>query len=673
MAQSNKASRSLLVAVLISTALLFAADKKSKNKTNAPPQMDDDKRILHVLNRFTFGARPGDVEAVRQMGLEKWFDRQLHPNEIDDSALEARLSPFRTLKMSAREMMENFPPPEVVRMLENGRGSMPSDPAKRAIYESRMYQYEQRQQKKEDTNAAQTKLQLDTPGQAQPDQQMMQDQPAGRKQREPEMLASADTGLLQLPPDQRYQTILKMSPAERLGVTRSYKGQEAMQLLDGMSPQQRETIEAIVAPQLVVGGEVSQAKLLRAIYSERQLDEVMTDFWFNHFNIFINKGQPERYMITAYERDVIREHALGKFKDLLVATAKSPAMMFYLDNWQSVGPNSELAIYGPQGRRAFRRRGVFAPRPQPKANNRRSGLNENYAREIMELHTLGVDGGYTQKDVTELAKVLTGWSIQQPQRGGDFFFNERAHEPGTKYVLGHKIKEHGEDEGMEMLDILAHHPSTARFISKKLAMRFVSDTPPQSLIDRMADTFMKKDGDIREVLRTLFHSPEFWAADAYRAKVKTPLEFVASAVRVSGVDVNNAMPLVQKLNQMGMPLYGMQPPTGYSMKADAWVNSSALINRMNFALQLGSGRMPGIAADPQTLLRGATPQDNDSALKLLENEILAGDISPQTHAVIEKQMDDPQITRRRLDDPAKTPNYGAIAGLIMGSPEFQRR
>jgi uncharacterized protein (DUF1800 family) len=673
MAQSNKASRSLLVAVLISTALLFAADKKSKNKTNAPPQMDDDKRILHVLNRFTFGARPGDVEAVRQMGLEKWFDRQLHPNEIDDSALEARLSPFRTLKMSAREMMENFPPPEVVRMLENGRGSMPSDPAKRAIYESRMYQYEQRQQKKEDTNAAQTKLQLDTPGQAQPDQQMMQDHPAGRKQREPEMLASADTGLLQLPPDQRYQTILKMSPAERLGVTRSYKGQEAMQLLDGMSPQQRETIEAIVAPQLVVGGEVSQAKLLRAIYSERQLDEVMTDFWFNHFNIFINKGQPERYMITAYERDVIREHALGKFKDLLVATAKSPAMMFYLDNWQSVGPNSELAIYGPQGRRAFRRRGVFAPRPQPKANNRRSGLNENYAREIMELHTLGVDGGYTQKDVTELAKVLTGWSIQQPQRGGDFFFNERAHEPGTKYVLGHKIKEHGEDEGMEMLDILAHHPSTARFISKKLAMRFVSDTPPQSLIDRMADTFMKKDGDIREVLRTLFHSPEFWAADAYRAKVKTPLEFVASAVRVSGVDVNNAMPLVQKLNQMGMPLYGMQPPTGYSMKADAWVNSSALINRMNFALQLGSGRMPGIAADPQALLRGATPQDNDSALKLLENEILAGDISPQTHAVIEKQMEDPQITRRRLDDPAKTPNYGAIAGLIMGSPEFQRR
>jgi len=226
---------------------------------------------------------------------------------------------------------------------------------------------------------------------------------------------------------------------------------------------------------------------------------------------------------------------------------------------------------------------------------------------------------------------------------------------------------------MEMLDVLAHHPSTARFISKKLAMRFVSDQPPQSLIDRMADTFMKKDGDIREVLRTMFQSPEFWAADAYRAKVKTPLEFVASAVRASGVQVNNALPLVQTLNRMGMQLYGMQPPTGYSMKAEAWVNSSSLVNRMNFALQLGVGRLPGITADPQAVLRGAAPQDSASALKVLENSILAGDISPQTHAVIQKQLDDPKITQRRLDDPEKTPNYGAIAGLIMGSPEFQRR
>jgi uncharacterized protein (DUF1800 family) len=441
-----------------------------------------------------------------------------------------------------------------------------------------------------------------------------------------------------------------------------------MQLLDGMKPEQRETVEAIVQPQAVLG-ELAEAKLLRAIYSDRQLEEVMTDFWFNHFNVFIGKG-PDRYMINTYERDVIRPHAMGKFKDILAATAKSPAMLFYLDNWQSVGPDSELAVYGPQRRGA--RRGRFA-RPRPQAKNRPSGLNENYAREIMELHTLGVDGGYTQKDVTELAKVLTGWSIEQPQLGGSFRFNERAHEPGAKYILGHKIGEHGEKEGEEMLDILAHHPSTAKFISRKLAMRFVSDNPPQSLVDRMAETFMKKDGDTREVLRTLFHSPEFWAADAYRAKLKTPLEFVASAARVSGADIQNALPLVATLNRMGMPLYAMQPPTGYSMKAEAWVNSSALLNRMNFALQLGSGKLPGTSLDPQVLIHGPAPEDSVAALSALEQSILAGDVSAQTHAVMQKQLNDPQISQRKLDDMDKKPNYGAIAGLIMGSPEFQRR
>src|SRR5215467_9576046 len=639
MPASRRAFAILGLVVVISAALVAAADKKSKPKNTTKPdsknpplaQMDDDKRVIHALNRFTFGIRPGDVERVRAMGLDKWFDQQLHPDKIDDSALEARLAPFRTLKMSTREMMENFPDNQMVRMIENGRGSMPSDPAKRAIYQSRMAEYERRQQKKEDA-AADVKPEAQAQNQnTNNDDQMTPEQRQARfKQRDAAMYADlGGADLLGLPPDQRYQTILKMSPEERLEVTRSFKGPEALQLVDGMKPEQRETIQAIVAPQLVVGGEISQAKLLRAIYSDRQLDEVMTDFWFNHFNVFIGKGQPERYMLTAYERDVIRPHVLGKFKELLVATAKSPAMMFYLDNWQSVGPNSDLARFGVQRRQQFRRMGPFMiPRPNAnpqQAKNRPKGLNENYAREIMELHTLGVDGGYTQKDVTELAKVLTGWSIEQPQRGGDFKFNERAHEPGTKYVLGHKIKEHGESEGMEMLDILAHHPSTARFISRKLAMRFVSDQPPQSLIDRMAETFMKKDGDIREVLRTMFQSPEFWAADSYRAKVKTPLEFVASAVRASGAEVNNAMPLVQTLNRMGMQLYGMQPPTGYSMKAEAWVNSSALLNRMNFALQLGNGRVQGVTVDPQAALHGATPQGADGALVALEKSILAGD------------------------------------------------
>jgi uncharacterized protein (DUF1800 family) len=683
--------------VLISTAVLFAGDKKSKSHlpataSAATAPMEEDKRIVHALNRFTFGVRPADVERVRAEGLDKWFDEQLHPEKIDDGALESRLAPFRTLKMSTKEMVGNFPPPQVLKAIENGRMSMPRDPAKKAVYESRMAAYQQRRQNKEDKapagntavpdpemSAAKAQPavvtqsvgdQKDTPNEmsagkeAAPTTERKQ-----QKQREDAMYADLDTDrLLKLPPDDRYKAIMKMPVEERLDLAKTYKGQRAMQLVDDMKPEQRETVEAMIQPQAVLG-ELAEAKLLRAIYSNRQLDEVMTDFWFNHFNVFIGKG-PDRYMVSAYERDVIRPHALGKFKDILAATAKSPAMLFYLDNWQSVGPKSELALYGP-GRFAGRR-GRFQ-RPRPQAKNRPSGLNENYAREIMELHTLGVDGGYTQKDVTELAKVLTGWSIEKPQLGGGFRFNERAHEPGDKHVLGRKIGEHGEKEGEEMLDVLAHHPSTAKFISRKLAMRFVSDNPPQALVDRMADTFLKKDGDIREVLRTMFHSPEFWAADAYRAKMKTPLEFVASAARASSVDIQNALPLVGTLNRMGMPLYAMQPPTGYSMKAEAWVNSSALLNRMNFALQLASGKLPGTSLDPQALIPGPAPADSQAALAALEQSILAGDVSSQTHAVMQKQLGDPQISQRRLDDADKKPNYGAIAGLIMGSPEFQRR
>lgn len=689
--------------MLISTAVLFAGDKKPKSKhpdsgdssAVAPMQMEDDKRIVHALNRFTFGVRPGDVERVRTEGLDRWFDEQLHPEKIDDGAVESRLAPFRTLTMSTKEMVENFPPPQVLKAIENGRMSMPHDPAKKAVYESRMAVYQQRQQNKEDkagagntgagntgagntgaNNPEMSAAQAGADAKDAPTEMRAGNEPPltaeqrqQQKIREAAMYADLDTDrLLQMPPDERYKAILKMPVEERLDLAKTYKGPRAMQLVDDMKPEQRETVEAMVQPQAVLG-ELAEAKLLRAIYSNRQLDEVMTDFWFNHFNVFIGKG-PDRYMINAYEREVIRPHALGKFKDILAATAKSPGMLFYLDNWQSVGPDSDLALYGPQRRGG--RRGRFArPRPQ-QGKNRPSGLNENYAREIMELHTLGVDGGYTQKDVTELAKVLTGWTIER-QLGGSFKFNERAHEPGDKYVLGRKIGEHGEKEGEEMLDVLAHHPSTAKFISRKLAMRFVSDNPPQALVNRMAETFLKKDGDIREVLRTMFHSPEFWAAAAYRAKMKTPFEFVASAARASGADIQNALPLVATLNRMGMPLYAMQPPTGYSMKAEAWVNSSALLNRMNFALQLASGKLPGTSLDPQGLIPGPAPADSRAALAALEQSILAGDVSPQTHAVMQKQLGDPQISQRRLDDPDKKPNYGAIAGLIMGSPEFQRR
>src|SRR5208337_2405082 len=347
----------------------------------------------------------------------------------------------------------------------------------------------------------------------------------------------------------------------------SLRGGKGPEFLEGLSPKQKETLLAMNNPAGVVTSELAQAKLLRAIYSDRQLEEVMTDFWFNHFNVFMDKGV-DRLLITSYERDVIRPHALGKFEDLLVATAKSPAMLFYLDNWLSVGPNSAQALgipahpYGPYGRPNL-------PRPNAK---RASGLNENYGRELMELHTLSVNGGYSQKDVTEVAKVFTGWTLEPPKKGGDFRFEQSMHEPGDKLILGHRIKQNGEKEGLEVLHLLAHNPKTAHFISQKLAMRFVSDDPPAALVDRMTETFLKKDGDIREVLRTMFKSPEFWSPDTYRAKVKTPLEFVVSAVRASGAEVDDARALVGTLNNMGMMPYGMMPPTGYSMKADTWVN-----------------------------------------------------------------------------------------------------
>ncbi len=469
------------------------------------------------------------------------------------------------------------------------------------------------------------------------------------------------------------------------------KGPKADEFMEGMNPKQKEALKALNNPAQVVGDELMQAKLLRTIYSERQLDEVMTDFWFNHFNVFIGKGA-DRYLITSYERDVIRPHALGKFEDLLVATAKSPAMLFYLDNWLSVGPNSDVALgirKNPYPRRRYR---PFPPNPnQAKGKGKRNnGLNENYGRELMELHTLGVNGGYTQHDVTELARVLTGWTIDQPQKGGGFKFEERMHDPGIKIVLGHKFKNHGEKEGMEVLHLLAHHPSTAHFICTKLAMRFVSDDPPPALVESMAETFLKKDGDIRDVLKTMFQSPEFWSDNAYRAKMKTPLEFVVSAVRATGADVSDPLPLARQLNTLGMPLYGMQPPTGYSMKSEAWVNSSALLGRMNFSLALMSGKIKGIEVDADRLVSpvadagspGVPPASPDPqrTLATLEGSLLAGDVSKQTHDAITKEMEnqatapsDAKAAVARKNAPLPATSTGTIAGLILGSPEFQRR
>jgi len=355
--------------------------------------------------------------------------------------------------------------------------------------------------------------------------------------------------------------------------------------------------------------ELGEQKLLRAIYSERQLQETLTDFWFNHFNVDARKG-PARYMLTEYEREAIRPHVLGTFRDLLGATAKSPAMLFYLDNWMSasgtdLGPESRRgpspgsepprAVPGRVGPRMMSRPPRMPAQGRKKAPN---GLNENYGRELMELHTLGVDGGYTQKDVTEVARAFTGWTIDRPRQGGSFTFNPRIHDPGEKIVLGHRIKAGGGmSDGEQVLDILAAHPATSRFIATKLVRRFVSDTPPPPLVDRAAARFRDTKGDLREVMRTILTSPEFLSAAAYREKAKTPFEFLVSAVRALGTDVTDAAPFVRTMQQLGMPLYQCQPPTGYKDTADAWVNTGALVARMNVALRLANN-------------------DNDVALKI---------------------------------------------------------
>jgi uncharacterized protein (DUF1800 family) len=671
----GRGRRLLVAAVFLVAAALpaqFALGRKKDKISN--PTMDEQKRAIHALNRLTFGPRPGDVERVKQMGVDKWIDLQLHPDKLDDSALEARLVSFRTLRMSTKEIVENFPPEQVIKQIAEGKASLPRDPTRRAVYEAQLQRYEDKQERKQEALQGGSGTSAAGINGGSKDDTMAAGLSETRRREERREANLRTQELLDLPPDERMKEILKMSPEDQLAFAMTNKGPRGDALLAGMTSQQKETVMALNNPEQVVVNELTQAKLLRAIYGERQLDEVMTDFWFNHFNVFINKGA-DRYLLTSYERDAIRPHVLGKFEDLLVATAQSPAMLFYLDNWLSVGPDSDIALSiksHPRDRRVYRQ---TVQRAKAKGK-RSSGLNENYGRELMELHTLSVNGGYSQKDVTEVAKVFTGWTLEQPKKGGDFRFEPRMHQPGDKIVLGHRIKQNGEKEGLEVLHLLARNPQTARFISQKLAMRFVSDDPPPALVDRMTQTYLKKDGDIREVLRTMFKSPEFWSPDAYRAKVKTPLEFVVSAARVSGAEVDDARALVGTLNNMGMMLYGMQPPTGYSMKADTWVNSSALLGRMNFALGLAASKIKGVKVDSGSLAMGsasAGPTDPQQALARLEDSLLSGDISKPTHDTISKQLDDPKISQRKLDDPKRPPNTAAIAGLILGSPEFQRR
>jgi uncharacterized protein (DUF1800 family) len=538
-------------------------------------RLSQEQRIIHVLNRLGFGARPGDVERVKAIGLENYINQQLSPEKIIDAVAESKVKDLSVLNMSVAELYEKYPQPnQLIRQLQ-ARGLM----------------------SKEMAEAPEN-----------------QDNPRQNEER-------------------------------RKFIQEYYKE-------NGLQQPQR------------IMAELHASRILRAVYSERQLNEVMVDFWTNHFNIFAGKGA-DRWLLPAYDRDTIRPNAMGKFSALLQATAQSPAMLFYLDNFQSVSPN------------ASRGRAQLMTQAPPQT---RRGINENYARELMELHTLGVDGGYTQKDVQEVARCFTGWTIFQPRGGaaavnaltgreparnamrqpaGTFFFNARAHDDGEKTVLGKKIPAGGGfNDGLMVLDILAKHPSTAKFIATKLVRHFVADNPPPTLANRVAAAFTKSDGDIRETLKAIFFSNEFYARESYRAKVKRPFEVAISAIRVLGADTNGGPGTHQWIARMGEPLYGYQTPNGYSDTAENWVNTGGLLERMNFGVALAANRIPGTRVDLAKLAGEKTDKRRmiDESLKT----ILAGEVSAATKATLLKQVDqaDP-ITK--------------VVGLILGTPEFQRQ
>jgi uncharacterized protein (DUF1800 family) len=415
-----------------------------------------------------------------------------------------------------------------------------------------------------------------------------------------------------------------------------------------------------------LGGQVVMATLARHIASERQLQEVMTDFWFNHFNVFIGKNQ-DRWLTADYVEHAIREHALGRFEDLLMAVAKHPAMLVYLDNAVSVAPGSRPA---PPQRRGFF---LFRPfrsrpriRPVPPAAQRRgaTGINENYGRELLELHTLGVDGGYTQQDVQNAARILTGWGVSNPLRGGfQFEYHDWAHDESEKMVLGVKFPSgHGMDEGERLLRMLAAHPSTARHIAHKLCARFVADDPPDGCVDHAVAAWMQTNGDIRAVILAIVESDDFWAPETMRAKLKSPLEFVVSALRATGAGPDTSARLGFVLGQLGQPLFMQQVPTGYPERMDEWVSSGALLNRMNVAVAIAAGRLPGMSVDLEPLIPMTT--DRDALVASVNAVILGGQATQNTLRVI----------RQQIDDVADARNARSLAvGLALGSPDFQKQ
>ncbi|MCA1591431.1 MAG: DUF1800 domain-containing protein [Acidobacteria bacterium] len=706
----------LSVVVLLSNGFLAVAQTTAKSQPS--DRISEEQRIVHVLNRLGFGPRPGDVERVRQTGLERYIEQQLNPGKLDDPALEAKLKNLTTLTLSNGELLAKYPNPgQLLRQLQR-RGQLPPELA--ALVNARQKGQAVAAKTQAGANDADAEKTMSEAMSA-----TVRTNPTAGRQSNKNQAAATQPGEPGLPGG------VDDNP-ERRAYRRAIM---AYMQENGLQPPQR------------IMAELQASRILRAVYSERQLQEQMVDFWTNHFNVYAQKGA-DRWFLTSYDRDVIRPNALGNFRDLLEQTAKSPAMLFYLDNFQSVSPNAQAGrgafrrmmqnnpdamgqarrggLFGDgrrgrmrdrQARQAQQQRqqpdamkapqGQTAQQQRPPQKRPKRGINENYARELMELHTLGVDGGYTQKDVQEVARCFTGWTIIDPrgylggsERAGTFVFNPRLHDDGEKIVLGQKIPPGGGIKDGEMvLDILLHHPSTAKFIATKLSRRFVMDNPTPQLIGRIADAFLKSNGDIKTTLRAVFSSPEFNSTEARRAKIKTPFELAVSAIRILGAETNGGPALHQWIARMGEPLYGYQAPTGYPDKAEYWVSTGALLERLNFALALVGNRIPNTRVDLSRFVgEEATSSRAVNQERIVDqflNLVLQGDISPKSKAVLLRQLStqaSAPITATPADVTANIRNVSAaprqkmqegatvgnpevtrIAALVIGSPEFQRQ
>jgi uncharacterized protein (DUF1800 family) len=607
----------------------------------------DRDQIIHVLNRITFGPRPGDVEMVEQMGgVRAYIEQQLHPEQIDDSAVDQQVANLDLLQMSPQQLVD--------------------------IYKTEKEQQKLKKQEKVADAAANgaTAPAATLPANPAPGapmtMQTQQGAPAAPTMEE-------QAGPVITPPAQPPAALAR----EKLKA-----------LLDG------NRTSAVV-------GQLQQDKLIRAIESKRQLQEVLVDFWGNHFNIDVKKNF-DRILKVADDRDVIRPHIFGKFRDLLEASAKSPAMLVYLDNALSTVPRTVSAREQKITQRihdAMMANGneALAP-PVPAVGEKKGGINENYGREIMELHTLGVDGGYTQKDVQEVARCFTGWSVDRLT--GEFQYHPRAHDNGSKIVLGHFIPANGGmQDGETVLDILASSPATAHHIAYEMCQRFVSDDPPSALVDRVAGVFTQTNGDLRQVTEAILTSPEFLSPSDYNTKIKSPLEFAVSAVRASGstittgqqtgmmekmittmegsgtlgreaaIDRANKRPR-QSLNwhiyDLGEPLFACAPPTGYTEVSRSWVNPGALIERLNFALALTEQKVSDVTFDPQTIFTGIDLDKPDAVLDRGVSVLLQDHISDSTKRVLEQ-------TVMTAPGDSKTINPTKLVALLIGSPDFQRK